>query len=385
MSYLAAFLDRNNIGFAKLEFTHDLGMTEAAWAGGRHLLRWIHPVRDSEQPLLARIGARKTLTRIMLLWGAAAMGTAFVTGPVQLYVMRFLLGAAEAGFFPGAVVSDVLDAQRAARPIYVALHDRDSAVWCHRQPDLGWIMQTFANTPGLRARQWLLLLEGLPACILGLVAYVYLTDSPAEAAWLDADARASSRAISSGRASKAATSHGSLSGALRDGTFHLLALMAFALFSASTGFFFWLPTILRGLGVAACCRSVSSAAGCFSSGQPARWSSAALGSLARAALAHRASRAGRSRGLASAGPRTARAGVRHRHARAGRRRIVRGDAHFLNHARRVSHRLGCGRRIAVISTLGAVGGFVSPTVIGWIVSARGRLPSARGTSRPSSL
>src|SRR5262245_29993819 len=97
LSYIVAFLDRNNIGFAKLEFTRDLAMTEAAYglAAGVFYAGYILFEVPSNL-LLARIGARKTLMRIMVLWGLASMGTAFVTSAEQLYVMRFLLGAAEA-------------------------------------------------------------------------------------------------------------------------------------------------------------------------------------------------------------------------------------------------------------------------------------------------
>ena len=377
VSYLAAFLDRNNIGFAKLEFTHDLGMTEAAYglAAGIFYVGYILFEIPSNL-LLARIGARKTLTRIMLLWGVAAMGTAFVTGPVQLYVMRFLLGAAEAGFFPGVLLYLTYWTPSAQRARFTSLFMTAIPLsGVIGSPISGWIMQTFANTPGLRAWQWLLLLEGLPACILGLVAYVYLTDSPAQASWLDADARAIiSRDLERERASKAATSHGSLSAALRDGTFHLLALMAFALFSASTGFFFWLPTILRGLGVGSVLSIGFISGGLFLVGAASqviigRRSDRLLERRWHTALPALAGAAGWL--LLAVGPREP-AFVIAMLALAAAGSFGAMPTFWTMPAAFLTGSAAAGG-IAVISTLGAVGGFVSPTVIGWIVSRTGTI------------
>jgi sugar phosphate permease len=377
VSYLVAFLDRNNIGFAKLEFTRDLGMTEAAYglAAGIFYVGYILFEIPSNL-VLARIGARRTLTRIMLLWGAASMGTAFVTSAAQLMVMRFLLGAAEAGFFPGVLLYLTYWTPSTQRARFTSLFMTAIPLsGVIGSPLSGWIMQTFADTGGLRAWQWLLLIEGLPACLLGAAAYFYLTDTPAEATWLDAEQRAVvARDLERERAAKVATSHGSLSAALRDGTFHLLALMAFALFSASTGFFFWLPTILRDLGVGSFL-SIGLVSGALfviaaiSQVVNGRHSDRVLERRWHTALPALVGAAGWL--LLALGPRTP-AFVVAMLALAAAGSFGAMPTFWTMPAAFLTGSAAAGG-IAVISTLGAVGGFVSPTVIGWIVSETGTI------------
>jgi sugar phosphate permease len=377
VSYLVAFLDRNNIGFAKLEFTRDLGMTEAAYglAAGIFYIGYILFEIPSNL-MLSRIGARRTLTRIMLLWGAAAAGTAFVTSPAQLYVMRFLLGAAEAGFFPGVLLYLTYwtpSTQRARfTSLFMTAIPLSGAIG---SPISGWIMQNFASTEPLRAWQWLLLIEGLPACALGIVAYLYLTDSPAEATWLSAGDRATIAAdLEHERASKATTSHHSLSAALGDGRFHLLALMAFALFSASTGFFFWLPTILRDLGVGNVLSIGLLSGGLFvvaaiSQVLNGRHSDRVLERRWHTAVPALVGAVGWI--LLALGPRNP-TFVIAMLALAAAGSFGAMPTFWTMPAAYLTGSAAAGG-IAVISTLGAIGGFVSPTVIGWIVSRTGTI------------
>jgi D-galactonate transporter len=377
VSYLVAFLDRNNIGFAKLEFTRDLGMTEAAYglAAGIFYIGYILFEIPSNL-ILARIGARKTLMRIMLLWGAAAVGTAFVTTPSQLYLMRFLLGAAEAGFFPGVLLYLTYWTPSSQRARFTSLFMTAIPLsGVIGSPISGWIMQTFADTGGLRAWQWLLLIEGLPACVLGIVAYFYLPDSPASAAWLAEDERAIiARDLERERAAKATTSHHSLAAALGDRTFHLLALMAFALFSASTGFFFWLPTILRDLGIGSVLSIglVSGAlflVGAISQVINGRHSDRVLERRWHTAIPALVGAAGWV--LLALGPRTP-VFVIPMLALAAAGSFGAMPTFWTMPAAFLTGSAAAGG-IAVISTLGAVGGFVSPTVIGWIVTRTGTI------------
>jgi nitrate/nitrite transporter NarK len=242
-------------------------------------------------------------------------------------------------------------------------------------PLSGGIMQLFAEVPPFRSWQWLLLLEGLPACVLAVVAYNYLDDAPARARWLTTSEKTTiERDLAQEAGARAGSGHGSLGAALGDVRFYLLTLMAFALFSASTGFFFWLPTILRGLGVVS------------------TWQIGLLGAIPFLAGAISQVLNGRhsdrtlERRWHTAGP--ALAGATGWVLLA----IGPGDGPFVVTmltlaaagsfgamptfwtipATFLKGRAAAGG-IAFISTLGAVGGFVSPTVIGWIVARTGAI------------
>jgi MFS family permease len=326
--------------------------------------------------VLARIGARRTLLRIMLLWGAASMGTAFVTDATQLMVMRFLLGAAEAGFFPGVLLYLTYWTPGPQRARFTSLFMTAIPLsGVVGSPLSGWIMQTFADVGELRAWQWLLLLEGLPACVLGVAAYFYLTDTPREAAWLEPAERARiAHDLERERTAKQTTRHGSLTAAVGDRTFHLLALMAFALFSASTGFFFWLPTILRdlGLGSVLSIGLVSGAlfvVGAVTQIVNGRHSDRVLERRWHTALPALAGAAGWL--LLAIGPRTP-AFVITMLALAAAGSFGAMPTFWTMPAALLTGTAAAGG-IAFISTLGAVGGFVSPTVIGWIVSQTGTI------------
>ena len=198
--------------------------------------------------LLHRIGARKVITRIMITWGALSALTMFVTTPTQFYTMRFVLGVAEAGFFPGMILylTFWFPAERRSRmtglfmtavPISGLLGG----------PVSGWIMQTFAGVNGWAGWQWLFLLEGLPAVCLGLMVWFYLDDGIASAKWLDDEEK---RLLSSNikRESPLKSSH-SFKEALGDKKVWILSLVYFAVVMGLYGISFWLPTLIKSSGV----------------------------------------------------------------------------------------------------------------------------------------
>src|SRR6516225_2947069 len=174
------YLDRVNVSFAQLQLKHDLGLSDAAYGLGVSLFFIGYILLEVPSTLLLRrIGARKTVTRIMLLWGAISTATAFMTAPWQFYLARTLLGAAEAGFWPGIILylSFWYPAPRRAR-ITSRFLLAIAAAGIIGGPLSGWILHNFVDVLGYRNWQWLFFLEGLPALLMGVVAFFYLVDRP---------------------------------------------------------------------------------------------------------------------------------------------------------------------------------------------------------------
>ena len=190
--YVFAYLDRANVGFAHLQFSKDIGLSDAAFGLGVGLFYVGYMLFEVPSNLwLARVGVRKTLLRIMALWGIVSAGTAFVHTPTQFYIARVLLGAAEAGFFPGVILYFTywFPAARRARVTSIFM----TAICVSgiiSGPCQGWILNSMSGLFGYKGWQWLFLLEGLPSVVAGVFAYVYLTDRPEQATWLSDDEKA---------------------------------------------------------------------------------------------------------------------------------------------------------------------------------------------------
>lgn len=188
--YVVSFLDRVNVGFAALEMNRDLGLSSAVFGFGAGIFFVGYSIFEIPSNLiLARMGARLWIARIMITWGLLASGMMFVQGPISFYVLRFLLGVAEAGFFPGIIfyLSQWFPSEARARSV---------ARFMTAIPVSGMIggpisgaLLGFDGWLGLTGWQWLFLLEGLPAVILGVAVLVYLPDSPEEASWLQPEQR----------------------------------------------------------------------------------------------------------------------------------------------------------------------------------------------------
>jgi ACS family tartrate transporter-like MFS transporter len=189
--YFVSFVDRVNLGFAALDMVRDLRLspTVFGFGGGIFFLSYFLCEVPSNL-LLARVGARRWIARIMLTWGIFAGAMALVTGPRSLYLMRFLLGAAEAGFFPGVIlyITYWFPAEYRARiigwftvaiPVSSFLGSPISATLLVATD--GWM--------GLRGWQWMFILEALPAVVLGFICLVVLSDGPSDATWLRPDER----------------------------------------------------------------------------------------------------------------------------------------------------------------------------------------------------
>ncbi len=247
--YVAAYLDRVNVGFAKLTMAVDLRFSDTVYGLGAGIFFLGYFLFEVPSNLLLhRIGARRTLARIMISWGLVSAAMMFVDSPTSFYVLRFLLGVAEAGFFPGVVLYLTWWYPAARRGRVMALFVTAVAVsGVIGNPLSGWIMQLFDGHRGWHGWQWLFLLEGLPAVALGLAAWWWLDDRIEDARWLSAEEkRVLAANIADDEAHK--TELSALAG-LRDRRVWLLAAIYFCFVSGLYGVNFWLPTIVKGLGI----------------------------------------------------------------------------------------------------------------------------------------
>jgi MFS transporter, ACS family, tartrate transporter len=184
--YVFNILDRVNVGFARLQMLQDLNMSEGVYGLGFSIFFLSYFLFEVPSNLmLRRMGARRWIGRILISWGLISSAMMFVTGPATFYGLRFLLGLAEAGFFPGIILylSYWFPARERARA--VSRFMTGSAVTgIVGNPISGAILNHLGGTAGLKGWQWLFLLEGLPTVLLGVVALFYLTDRPEQASWM---------------------------------------------------------------------------------------------------------------------------------------------------------------------------------------------------------
>jgi ACS family tartrate transporter-like MFS transporter len=249
--YVVCFLDRVNLGFAALQMNHDLGFSPAVYGFGAGIFFLGYVLFEVPSNLvLARVGARRWIARIMITWGLVASAMMFIRGPLSLYGLRFLLGAAEAGFFPGMIyyLSRWYPAAERARAIarFMIAIPVSGIVG---GPISGALLGLNGRL-GLAGWQWLFLLEGLPAVLLGFVVLAVLTDGPEEAAWLTPAEREWLTARLSEEREECERRHGlGVVQALTNGT--VWQLGALILLSNAFGVYvlgLWLPQIVRSLG-----------------------------------------------------------------------------------------------------------------------------------------
>jgi MFS transporter, ACS family, tartrate transporter len=189
--YVVNILDRVNVGFARLQMLDELQMGEEVFALGAGIFYLGYVVCEIPSNLiLRRIGARRWIARIMISWGLVTCATMAVRGPWSFYLLRILLGIAEAGFFPGIILYLTYWFPGRDRARIVALFMAGSPITgLVGNPLSGAILQGLNQVGGLSGWQWLFLLEGIPAVILGVVALYYLTDRPKDARWLTTNER----------------------------------------------------------------------------------------------------------------------------------------------------------------------------------------------------
>lgn len=249
--YMVAYIDRQNVSYAKLQMVGDLGLSEAAYGLGAALFFIGYCLFEVPSNLiLERVGARVWFARIMASWGTVTVLLAFTRDATMFYLLRFLLGVAEAGFFPGVLYALTLWYPQAHRARAIGLFMLASAVANAVGAALGGLLLDLDGTAGLRGWQWVFLATGLPALLLVPVVLHLLPRAPAEARWLTpAQKRWLADVLDAERAKESATVHANPLRALGD--LRVLALCAayvgFPL--AAYGLSYWLPTIVRGFGV----------------------------------------------------------------------------------------------------------------------------------------
>ncbi|WP_219211822.1 MFS transporter [Variovorax boronicumulans] len=249
--YMVAYIDRVNLGYAQLQMKQTLPFGDEVYGLGAGIFfigYFLFEVPSSM--LLKRIGARATLLRIMFCWGLVAAGMMFVQTPTQFYTLRFLLGVFEAGFLPGVVYYLTQWYPSARRGQVVAIFMAAAvAAGVLAGPMSGFIMKHFDGVHGWTGWQWLFLLQGLPASVLGVVVWFCLHDSPEQAPWLSAEEKALLRRELATDPAVASAGHGSMRALLKDPRVYALALVDFLLIGANYALVFWMPTLIKGWGV----------------------------------------------------------------------------------------------------------------------------------------
>ncbi|APC06652.1 MFS transporter [Polynucleobacter asymbioticus] len=248
--YIVAYLDRVNVGFAKLQMLTDLGFSEAVYGFGAGVFFFGYFIFEvPSNIILHRVGARVWIARIMVTWAAISGACMFVSTPTSFYVMRFLLGLAEAGFFPGIILyltywfpsarrSKIVSIFMAAIPLAGLIGG----------PLSGWIMESVAGVNGLTGWQWMFVLEAIPAVILAVVVFCYLDDGIKHAKWLNNEEKAMLAAnIVADQREK--VDHGSFGAILKDGRLWLGIVVYFCIVMGQYGLTFFLPTLIKTAGI----------------------------------------------------------------------------------------------------------------------------------------
>ncbi|GAC1315835.1 MAG: MFS transporter [Collimonas sp.] len=250
--YVISFLDRINIGFAQLHMQKDLGFSDAMYGLGAAVFYIGYVLCEvPSNLLLEKFGARKTFSRIMVLWGLASVGMMYVSTPTHFYILRFFLGVFEAGFFPGIVLYLTYWYPVGRRAAVLSIFFAGVAVAGVLGGLIsGWIMQGMAGVYGMYGWQWMFAIEGAPAIILAVVAWFYLDDHPKLAKWLSPAEKQTieDNLLNDPRQLKSQKGH-SLTDALRNPLVYLFSFIYFALTCAVLMLVFWMPLIIRDLGV----------------------------------------------------------------------------------------------------------------------------------------
>ena len=246
--YVIAFLDRMNVGAAALQMPRDLGLSDRAIGVGAGIFFFGYFLLEIPGALIAeRWSARRWIARIMVSWGILTVLLAFIHSARQFYVVRFLVGAAEAGFFPAVIVYlthwfRVVDRAKGVAAFYAAM----PLSYVIGSPVAGLLLGL--SWLGLRGWRWLFILEGIPAVLLGIVALFYLTDWPQQAHWLNADERNwIISTLSEEKESKQKARAYTIWQALRNRNVILLTACYFFATTGNYGIGVWLPSFIKRL------------------------------------------------------------------------------------------------------------------------------------------
>jgi len=249
LCYVVAYLDRVNVGFAKLQMQVDLGLSDTVYGLGAGIFFLGYFLFEVPANLLmTKVGARRWIARIMVSWGVVSACMMFTSDARSFYILRFLLGVAEAGFFPGVILylTYWYPARRRAR--IVALFMSAVAVaGVLGGPLSGWIMSAMSGRSGLAGWQWLFMLEGLPSVLVGVWALWFLDDAIRDADWLNDEEKAMLvRELAADAEPRAQLTLRHVLGSSR---VWMLSLIYFLFVMGLYGVGFWLPQLVRNSGV----------------------------------------------------------------------------------------------------------------------------------------
>ena len=250
LCYIFAFIDRVNVGFAKLQMQQDLHMSDAVYGAGAGIFFIGYFFFEIPCNIaLQKIGARYWLGPIMIVWGLVSASTMLVKSAGNFYLARFCLGVVESGFFPGVILYLTFWYTSRYRAKMVALFMTAIPLsGVIGGPISGWLLERMSSTGGLRGWQWLYLLEAVPSLLAGLASLLVLPDGPHKAKWLSAEERSLIlERLEEEEALKRSDSSGkhSLGDAFRSGKVWALCFIYFGFVMGNYGLSFWLPQILK--------------------------------------------------------------------------------------------------------------------------------------------
>jgi ACS family tartrate transporter-like MFS transporter len=248
--YFVAFLDRNNVGFAKLTMSHDIGLSAAGYgfAAGVFFIGYALMEIPSNGGMY-RFGARRWMARILISWGVVAAATALINSDVTFSVARFLLGVAEAGLFPAVVFYLTLWFPARERVTVLGLFVLAQPISNAIGAPISGLILTMDGVAGLHGWQWMFLIQGLPAVVLGILAPWLLTDRPEDATWLLPEERNWLVATMADDQARKSSAHAlRFRDGLKDRRALVYAFLNFGMVCGIYGFGLWLPTIVQALG-----------------------------------------------------------------------------------------------------------------------------------------
>ena len=245
--YIVAYLDRVNVGFAALQMNADLQLSHAAFGFGSGIFFLGYFLFEIPSNLiLHKVGARRWIARIMITWGVIASSMMFVTGAKSFYALRFLLGLAEAGFFPGMILYLTYWFPRKYLARNVALFMTATALAGVVGGPVSGVLLEMNGLGGLSGWQWLFVLEGLPAVFLGIAVFFYLPEKPQNASWLPEDEKSwLIQRLADEHREKAREPEQKLWPAMKSGRVWALCLIYFTLVVGMYGIAMWLPMMLK--------------------------------------------------------------------------------------------------------------------------------------------
>lgn len=249
-AYFLAYLDRVNLGFAALTMNAELHFTPTmfSWGAGIFFIGYFL-FEVPSNIALEKFGASRWIARIMVSWGVISALMALVSGPWSFYALRFLLGVAEAGFFPGIILYLTYWYPAEYRARFLAAFAIAVPVSTVIGAPVSGLLLGLDGVFGIKGWQWLFIIEGIPSMILGVVTWFYLTDRPSQASWLSAEQKAWLSAKMEGeRIAKESSHHMTLGQALTSPKVLMLSVIYFGFVAALYGMQFWLPQIVKAFG-----------------------------------------------------------------------------------------------------------------------------------------